>query len=51
MLLATKAQLKAENDNLIKLQAFNSSYVWGKNYFEDDSTQNYLIFQSNVQIF
>ena len=42
--LATKAELKAEQDKIIRLQAFNSSYFCGKNYFED-GTQNYLIFQ------
>ena len=42
--LATKAELKAEQDKIIKRQAFDSSYFGGKNHFEDDGTQNYLIF-------
>ena len=28
-----------------KLQTFDSSYFIGKNYFEEDGTQNYLVFQ------
>ena len=43
--LGTKAELKAEKDKIIKLQASDSSYFCGKNHFEDDGTQNYLIFQ------
>ena len=31
--------------NLKKLQTFDSSYFIGKNYFEEDGTQNYLVFQ------
>ena len=29
-----------------KLKAFDSNYYNGKNYFEDDGIQNYLVFQS-----
>ena len=29
----------------MKLQAFDSSYFRVKNHFEDDGTQNYLVFQ------
>ena len=43
--LATKAELKAEQDKITKLEAFDSGYFRGKNHFEDDGTQNYLIFQ------
>ena len=40
--LATKAELKAEQDKMVKLQAFNSSYFNQKNFFfEDDDTQNF----------
>ena len=42
-ILATKAELKAEQDKIGKLQAFVSSYFCGKNHFEDDETQNYLM--------
>ena len=43
--ISIKAELKTEQDKIIKLQAFDSSYFCGKNHFEDDSTQNYLVFQ------
>ena len=34
--LKTKAELKAEQDKIVKLQAFDSSYFCGKSHFEDD---------------
>ena len=34
----------AENE-FKKLKTFDSSYFIGKNYFEEDGTQNYLAFQ------
>ena len=42
--LATKVTLKAEEHKVIKLQAFHSSYFWGKSHFEDGGSQNYLVF-------
>ena len=42
--LATKADLKAEQDKIVKLQVFDSSYFCGKIHFEDDGTENYLVF-------
>ena len=30
--------------NIKKLQTFDSSYLRGKNYFDEDGTQNYLVF-------
>ena len=48
--LATKAELKSEQDK-IKLQAFDSSYFRGKNHFENDCTQNYLVFQPMCRYF
>ena len=39
-----------ENE-LKKLQKFGSSYFRGKNHFEEDGTQNYLVFQANILIF
>ena len=43
---ATKAELKAEKDKIIKLQVFDSIYFRGKSHFvDDDSTQKYLLFQ------
>ena len=38
--LAGKAELKAEQDKIVKLQAFDSSHFLGKSHFEDDGTQN-----------
>ena len=36
--------LLVENE-LNKLKTFNSSYFIGKSHFEEDGTQNYLVFQ------
>ena len=44
--LAIKAELKNKLENIIKLQAFDSSYFHGINDLEDDGAQNYLVFQS-----
>ena len=49
--LATKAELKAEQDKIVKLQAFDSSYFHGKNKFEDDVNQNYSVFQPMCRCF
>ena len=46
-MLATKAELKTEEDKIIKLQTFNSSYFCGKSHFENDGTQ----VSAYVQIF
>ena len=42
--LATKAELKAEQKKITKLQALDSNYLRGISHFEDDETQNYLVF-------
>ena len=43
--LATKAELKTEQDKIIKVKAFDSSYFWDKSHFVDnDDTRNYLVF-------
>ena len=42
--LTTKAELKAEKDKIVKLQAFDSSYFRYKSHFEYDGTENYLVF-------
>ena len=42
--LATKAELKTEQDKIVKFQAFDSSCFHGKSHFEDDDTENYLVF-------
>ena len=43
--LATKGELNAEQDKLIKLKTFDSSYFLGKRGFEDDGLFSVLIFQ------
>ena len=40
--LVTKAELKAKEDKIVKLQAFHSSYFRDKSYFQNDGNQNYL---------
>ena len=49
--LATKAELKAEQDKRTKLQVFDSSYFRGKDHFKNNGTQNYLIFQPMYRYF
>ena len=39
-LLATKADLKAEHDKIVKFQMDDLSYFRGKNFFDDDGFQN-----------
>ena len=43
--LATKAELKAKQDTIVKLQVFDSSYFHGKSHYKDGGMQNYLLFQ------
>ena len=43
-------KLKVENE-LKKLQTFDSIYFCGESYFEDDGTQNYLVFQTTYRYF
>ena len=35
----------------MKLQAFDSSNIRGKSHFENDDTQNYLVFQAVLKYF
>ena len=42
--------LLVENE-LKKLKTFDSSYFIGKSHFEEDGTQNYLIFQPVLKCF
>ena len=42
--LATKVELKAEQDKIVKLQAFDLSCFCSESHFEDDGTQHYLVF-------
>ena len=41
--LATKSKLKAKQDKIVKLPAFDSIYFWSKIRFEEDGTENYLL--------
>ena len=41
--LATKAELKSEQDKIVKVRVFDSSYFCGKSHFELDGSQNYLV--------
>ena len=43
--LTTKSELKADQDKIVKLQAFDSSYFRGKSHFEDDGAQIYVRFR------
>ena len=43
--LSTKTALKTEQDKITKLQASELNYFRGKSHFENDGTQNYLVFQ------
>ena len=49
--LATKTELKSGQYKIVKLQAFDSSYFIGTRYFENDGTQNYLVFQPVYRYF
>ena len=43
--LATKAELKAEEDKKVKSQTYNLIFFIGQSYFNNDRAQLYLIFQ------
>ena len=40
-----KSKLLPVENELNQLKSFDSSYFVGKSHFEEDSTQNYLVFQ------
>ena len=42
--LATKAELKAEEDKKVKSQTYNLIFFIGQSYFNNDRAQLYLIF-------
>ena len=48
---ATKTELKTEQNKILKLKAFDSSYFRGKTHFEEDSAQNYLVLQPMYRYF
>ena len=41
--LATKAELKSQQDKIVKLQIYDLSYFLGKIFFGDDGSQKYLV--------
>ena len=50
-ILATKSELKVDQDKIIKLPAFDSNNFSSKSHFEDDGTQNYLVFHPTYRYF
>ena len=49
--LATKAELKAKQDKIVKLQTYDLSLFIGQSYFFNDGAQNFLIFQAILNTF
>ena len=49
--ITTNPELKAEQDKIVKLQAFDSSFFRVKSDFEDGGAQNYLVFQQIFKYF
>ena len=45
MTLVTKAELRLEQDKIVKHEAFDSSYFHGKNFFGYDGFQNMFVYQ------
>ena len=43
--LATKAELKAEQDKIVKLETHDLSYFVGENFFRGDGFQNMFVYQ------
>ena len=50
-ILTRKAELKVEQEQIVKFQVFDSGYFCDKSRFEDDGTQNYLVFQPFYKYF
>ena len=48
---ANKTKNLLFGNELKKLKTFDSSYFIGKSHFEEDGTQNYLVFQPMYQYF
>ena len=48
---ANKSKHLLVENELNKLKTFDSSYFIGKNYFDEDGTQNYLVFQPTHKYF
>ena len=47
----TKAKHLFVENELNRLKTFDSSYFIGKSYFDEDGTQNYLVFQTIIRYF
>ena len=45
------AKITEVENNIKKLQTFDSNYFMDKNYFDEDGTQNYLVFQPIFRYF
>ena len=50
-IVSDKAKDLVIENKLKKLKAFDSNYYNGKNYFDEDGIQNYLVFQSILKYF
>ena len=48
---ANKTKNESIENELKKLKTFDSSYFIGKSHFEEDGTQNYLVFQPMYRYF
>ena len=48
--LTTEEELKTEQDKIVKLQAFNSSYFHGKNFFGYDGPQNMFVYHPKINM-
>ena len=44
-ILSTKAELKAQQDKIVKLQIDDISIFISQSYFNNDESQNYIVFQ------
>ena len=51
VLYANKSKKLLVKNELKKLKTFDSSYFIGKSHFEEDVTQNYLVFQPIYKYF
>ena len=49
-ILAAKAELKTEQDKIVKLEVFDSSYFLGKTFFGDDGSQNMFDYQPTLDM-
>ena len=48
--IATKAEIKAEQDKILKLGTYNLSYFPGKKIFRDDSSPNKFVYQPTFKM-